>query len=328
MSNQNENKSGDHGHGGHHVTPLKVYYAVFAALIVGTIVTVATSYIDFGGSNNILIAMLIATVKALLVILFFMGLKYEGIENNATFFCTFIFLALFIGLTSADIFFRHDLEPVKVDTSEMVSSGPALDIAKLMQQTAEMKTKAQAIFTQQCLTCHGADGQGNGPAAAAFNPKPRNFTVGDGWKNGRKVSEIVKTLSNGLGSMPNFSGLPAEDRIALAHYIRALSPNAPQDSADDVAALQKAVGGGGPAKPRIPVDFALDRMANEWEAAHPAKITVLEEAQRELTLLAALFLFFLPRLDSKTCITCFDCVYYSRNIFLKQVLTHGCIEPF
>src|SRR4051794_10610951 len=36
--------------------------------------------------------------------------------------------------------------------------------------------KAQAIFNERCAACHGTDGNGKGPAAAALNPKPRNYT--------------------------------------------------------------------------------------------------------------------------------------------------------
>src|SRR5262245_31653359 len=100
--------SGKKEHHAHHVTPLHVYYRVFVSLIALTIITVASSYVDFGGNANILIAMVIATAKALMVILFFMGLKYEGQENNVTFFCSFVFLTIFVSLTASDLFYRVD----------------------------------------------------------------------------------------------------------------------------------------------------------------------------------------------------------------------------
>src|SRR5688500_2243500 len=36
--------------------------------------------------------------------------------------------------------------------------------------------QAKEMFAMVCATCHGADGTGNGPAAASLNPKPRNYT--------------------------------------------------------------------------------------------------------------------------------------------------------
>lgn len=38
--------------------------------------------------------------------------------------------------------------------------------------------QGRAIYASYCVTCHGADGKGHGPAAAALNPKPRDFTSG------------------------------------------------------------------------------------------------------------------------------------------------------
>src|SRR4029078_3842083 len=59
-----------------HVVPIGVYVAVFLALLVGTGLTVAASYVDLGIWNTP-VAMLIAVSKASLVVFFFMHLKYS-----------------------------------------------------------------------------------------------------------------------------------------------------------------------------------------------------------------------------------------------------------
>jgi cytochrome c oxidase subunit 4 len=65
-------------HGGeHHILPLGIYWAVFTALVVGTVLTVWTARIDLG-HMNVVVALSIAAVKALLVILFFMHVKYSS----------------------------------------------------------------------------------------------------------------------------------------------------------------------------------------------------------------------------------------------------------
>ncbi len=65
-------------HGGeHHVLPLPVYWGVFLALVVGTALTVWTATIDLG-RLNVIVALVIATVKASLVILYFMHVKYSS----------------------------------------------------------------------------------------------------------------------------------------------------------------------------------------------------------------------------------------------------------
>lgn len=254
----------------HHVTPFGVYAKVFGSLICLTITTVAVSYMDFG-SMNILIAMLIATMKALLVILFFMGLKYEGQENNVAFFCSFVFLSIFVGLTSSDLFYRTPAEPVKVDASDLAETAAPVDVATLVKPTPELVQKGHAIFMQQCIACHGPTGEGNGPAAAALVPHPRNFTKDVDWVNGRQVSSIFKTLSHGIqgSAMAAFTMLSPEDRLELVHYVRSLGPTAPPPSAEDVASISKEVGG--PTKPHLPIEKAMDKMADEWAASHPGE---------------------------------------------------------
>ena len=59
-----------------HVAPKSLYYTIFLALLVGTALTVAVAFVDLGAMNNV--AMLtIAGVKALLVILFFMHVRWS-----------------------------------------------------------------------------------------------------------------------------------------------------------------------------------------------------------------------------------------------------------
>ena len=59
-----------------HVVPVSTYVMVFLALMVGTGLTVAASYLDLGIWNTP-VAMLIAVTKASLVVFFFMHLKYS-----------------------------------------------------------------------------------------------------------------------------------------------------------------------------------------------------------------------------------------------------------
>ena len=66
------------GHFGHaHIAPASMYYAVFAALVVGTILTVVAAKVDMGVMNNV-VMLLIACTKATLVILFFMHVRWSS----------------------------------------------------------------------------------------------------------------------------------------------------------------------------------------------------------------------------------------------------------
>ena len=60
-----------------HVAPKSMYYMVFGALIVGTILTVAAAKVDMGPLNNV-VMLAIAGTKATLVILFFMHVRYSS----------------------------------------------------------------------------------------------------------------------------------------------------------------------------------------------------------------------------------------------------------
>ena len=67
-----------HGHAGHaHIAPPGMYYKVFAALFVGTILTVLAAKVDLGLLNNV-VMLLIACTKATLVILFFMHVRWSS----------------------------------------------------------------------------------------------------------------------------------------------------------------------------------------------------------------------------------------------------------
>ncbi|MBD3167049.1 cytochrome c oxidase subunit IV [bacterium] len=101
-------KNAQHGAHGEHITPLRTYLAVGAALIVLTILTVGAIQFDFGSAMNLVIAMAIAVVKASLVALFFMHLLYDNKFYLFSFITTILFLGVFIILTMFDTMRRGD----------------------------------------------------------------------------------------------------------------------------------------------------------------------------------------------------------------------------
>lgn len=89
----------------HHIVGPKVYVAILFALLIGTGLTVWASFIDLGFWNPI-IALAIATSKATLVVLYFMGVKYSTKLTKLTVFAgIFMFLTL-VSMTLADYFSR------------------------------------------------------------------------------------------------------------------------------------------------------------------------------------------------------------------------------
>ncbi len=92
----------------HHILPLKVYFGVATALLVLTVVTVVAAQFHFG-EYNLLIAMIIAAVKASLVALYFMHLKYDNKIYAVVFVGSLVFLAVFIIFTMFDTLRRGDI---------------------------------------------------------------------------------------------------------------------------------------------------------------------------------------------------------------------------
>ena len=87
---------------------------------------------------------------------------------------------------------------------------------------------AKGAFGTTCVTCHGATGAGNGPASAALNPKPANFSTAAFWE-GKTDAELLKAIREGGASvgksplMPAWGGLYNEAQAkALLEYLKTL----------------------------------------------------------------------------------------------------------
>ncbi|MBX9604403.1 MAG: cytochrome C oxidase subunit IV family protein [Bryobacteraceae bacterium] len=100
-------------HGDHHgpKNPPRVFTAVLIALLILTFITVGASYVNFGSDSvNVVIALTIATIKASLVALFFMHLKYDKPVNALIAVSGFLFLGLFLLFPLIDFESRMDAD--------------------------------------------------------------------------------------------------------------------------------------------------------------------------------------------------------------------------
>ena len=91
----------EHQASGVHVASIKLLLGVWVALMIGTWLTVAASYVDLGWLN-IWIGLGIATAKAVLVALYYMHLRWDRPFNGFIFLGAFFFLFLFIGIAMMD----------------------------------------------------------------------------------------------------------------------------------------------------------------------------------------------------------------------------------
>lgn len=144
-------------------------------------------------------------------------------------------------------------------------------IADKMEFKGEQQVaRAESIYQTNCASCHGPEGKGNGAAAAALNPKPRNFEdPASEWKNGTSPLGIFNTLANGIegGAMASFAHLPEEDRWALSHMIRQkwVSESERQEvSEEDLAAVCRTLSSKGAAQ-SIPIDSAMKFLIDDVE---------------------------------------------------------------
>lgn len=92
----------EHGALGH-VLPVRILAGVFIALLFLTVITVLVAKVDFGNhSINLAIAMLIATIKASLVVLYFMHLRYDRLFHSIILISALLGAFLFVGFALVD----------------------------------------------------------------------------------------------------------------------------------------------------------------------------------------------------------------------------------
>ena len=98
-----------------HVCSFQTFFAIYVALLFLTFVTVAVAEPVSGlhlGSASMLVAMLVATIKATLVMAVFMHLKWDTAANSVAFLGSLLFLSLLFIFTIADHATRQDVDPL------------------------------------------------------------------------------------------------------------------------------------------------------------------------------------------------------------------------
>lgn len=88
-----------------HVVSLTTYYKVFAALMILALATTGIAFLDLGPFNTV-VAMGIATIKAILVVLFFMHVRYQRRLTAVFAMAGFCWLLILLVLTASDYFTR------------------------------------------------------------------------------------------------------------------------------------------------------------------------------------------------------------------------------
>lgn len=89
-------------HGLAHTTPVSLLLGILGALLALTVLTVSVTAVDLGQQGNLFVAMFVATIKAGLVVTFFMHLRWDRIFHLILFLTSVLFVILFLSMTITD----------------------------------------------------------------------------------------------------------------------------------------------------------------------------------------------------------------------------------
>ena len=92
-----------------HVVSIKLYATIFGALLLLTMATAGAAFVDLGGELNSIVALTIALVKTLLVLLFFMHVRYSSRLTWVFAGAGLFWLLIMMSLTLSDVLTREGL---------------------------------------------------------------------------------------------------------------------------------------------------------------------------------------------------------------------------
>jgi cytochrome c oxidase subunit 4 len=95
-----------------HIVQPRTYILIFLALMLGTLLTVVAGFRDFPGPLNVVVALTIACIKATLVVLYFMHVRYSGRLISLVIVAALLWLAIMFAITFSDYWTRHWLAPL------------------------------------------------------------------------------------------------------------------------------------------------------------------------------------------------------------------------
>ena len=112
-------------------------------------------------------------------------------------------------------------------TDDWVAPARASRVPNPVKADAASIEKGKAVFVTNCEPCHGNAGKGDGPAAIALNPKPKDLS--DPKIQAQTDGSMFWKITTGKKPMPAYEKLiPAEeDRWNVINYVRTLAPAAP-----------------------------------------------------------------------------------------------------
>ena len=102
-------------------------------------------------------------------------------------------------------------------------------LAAVTSASAGETRTGSAVYAERCAPCHGDAGAGDGPAAAALEPRPRNFRDASFWANRTddQLRQVVRDGKPGTMMSPFKDALSQPEIDAVVVYVRGFAPPAP-----------------------------------------------------------------------------------------------------
>jgi len=203
-----------------------------------------------------------------------------GVLIGAAAMVGFLFASIVLPpATRRNVVYTPGPDPLDILPEQGKAIAP-LNVEAMLAASKELTNTGKSLYALRCVSCHGSEGLGSGPAGTVLTPPPRNFTSENGWKNGFTVAAIFGTLSEGLGGMPSFDYLSAEERFALAHYVQSFGHFAHgPESADAAHSLDRKykLSQGGFEPNKVSIKVAVERLLAEQK---PASLNMPDQAEQ------------------------------------------------
>ncbi len=228
----------EHHDDGHHVNYKKIYFTLLALLAISVAGPLVAELIDVAWMATLLTlvtAFGIALYKAKLVIENFMHLKWEKRIMKWVLTTSLLLMALMFAGISPDVMNHEGNNWQNVAAVAAVARGIDSGEEEAVEEAAapavELAFNAESMFNIVCATCHGPEGQGDGPAGVALDPRPASFVDPEFWET-RDMDRIVQVITNGAASVGGSSLMVAwsasfdEGQIQdFADYVMTFRPN-------------------------------------------------------------------------------------------------------
>ena len=220
----------------HPTPPVAFYRKIYFTLLILLVISVVGPFAGIVWIT-LITAFGIALVKANLVARNFMALRWEKRLMRWLLVATLALMALFYWGVAPDVMEHSGQNWVNTAAMAAVERGVGGEHAEEAEEHVEEAPaeprafSAEEEFNTVCAICHGVAGDGTGPAGAALQPPPADFTSADFWgtRNEQRIFDVIKSGAASVGGSPlmvAFGGRYSDEQIReLVDHVTSFRPN-------------------------------------------------------------------------------------------------------